>query len=73
MFKILDALYILSVQKNFGFKFTTEQLEEARFNEGHVSVQLSRKTYHFKIPIIHLNDLLVCHHTDLSEELKPWS
>ncbi|MNL27044.1 hypothetical protein D3C87_1486090 [compost metagenome] len=70
MFKILDPLYILTVQRNFGFVFTTGQLEEARSNEGHISVRLEGKYHHFQIPIVSLRDLISS--TDEEEMDTPW-
>lgn len=58
MFKILDLIYIKTVEKSYGFKFSRSQLEEAKFNEGHISVRFEGRFYYFRIPIVTLNDLI---------------
>lgn len=72
MFVILDALYIKTVEKQFGFKFSASQIEEARSNEGHVGVRIEGKYQHFRIPIVHLKDLLPSYHDVEVEVPSPW-
>lgn len=72
MFKILDPLYILSVQRSYAFKFTKDQLEEARANEGHVGVRISGRYYHFRIPIVSLRDLTPSYYEIEDEVQAPW-
>lgn len=72
MFKILDPLYIRTNEKHLNFRFTQDQLEEARANEGHVGVRINGRFYHFRIPMVSLRDLLPSHYDYVEEVSTPW-
>lgn len=73
MFKILDLIYVRTIEKNHGFEFSRAQLEEAKFNEGHVGVRIEGRYHYFHIPIICLSDLIQDSRlTDSPNQVSPW-
>ncbi len=73
MFKILDMIFVRTIEKDNGIKFSKEQLDEARFNDGHISTRVSGRYLHFKIPIIFLHDLIQDHSLSLGQNgTSPW-
>lgn len=73
MFKILDLIYVKTIEKSHGFEFSRSQLEEARFNEGHVGVRIEGRFHYFRIPFVCLRDLIEDSRiTDSADQASPW-
>lgn len=73
MFKILDMVYVRTIEKSCGFTFTKLQLEEARFNDGHISLRIDGKFSYFRIPVVTLYDLIQDHALSNNQNsVSPW-